>query len=215
MINPSFTRGEYWLLETAAEFGIPICWLDWEEMEEALNKQGHGMKRPHLIRTMEKLFYEGLIIANRFGKMDDCFVLSSEQIESALDERQNKKEHYYRLTAKGGEYWEAFASPNCSKFISVGYELPDDTDIWVGELVCMTKEHLEKYFRSLRYYDYAVDEKSIQWDVLRPWKATYWKELPLGHRVQFKCKDKENKTNANTPDPIDQLWYDRLWCEWR
>ena len=26
---------------------------------------------------------------------------------------------------------------------------------------------------------------SKHWDVLRPWQATYWKELPVGHRLRF------------------------------
>jgi hypothetical protein len=41
--NPSFTRGEYWLLETVVEHAVPIGWLDWEDLEIALNKQGHGI----------------------------------------------------------------------------------------------------------------------------------------------------------------------------
>ncbi len=215
MINPRFTRGEYWLLETVAELAVPICWLGWEGMEEALNKPGHGMERPLLVYTMQKLFSDGLIVAHRFNRWDDCFDLTSEQIETALDERQNKKEHYYRLTAKGGKYWEAFASPNWNLYINDSYKLLEDNDIWLGELVCMTNEHLEKYFRSLRYHHYDVDDNSIQWDVIKTWKATYWKELPKGHRIRFRCKNKEKNIDPYVPDPTDQLWYDKLWYHWQ
>jgi hypothetical protein len=215
MINPDFTRGEYWLLTTVAELAVPICWLDWEDIEEVLNKPGHGMDRQLLVNTLEKLFSDGLIVAHRFDHWDDCFVLSSKNIEIALDERQNNKEHFYRLTAKGGDYWEAFASPNWNFYISAGYELPEDNDIWHGELICTTKEHLEKYFQSLCAHDYEVDVKSIQLDVLEPWAATYWKELPIGHRIRFKCKDMETKIDPNTPEQINQEWYDSLWCNWR
>jgi hypothetical protein len=58
MINPSFTRGEYWLLETCVEAAIPICWLDWSELEEALNKATHGMNKTLLVETMSK-FLQG------------------------------------------------------------------------------------------------------------------------------------------------------------
>lgn len=215
MIYPSFTRGEYWLLETVAEFGIPICWLAYEDIEEALNKPGHGMERPLLVETMQKLFSEGLIVAHKFGQLNDCFNLTTKQIDSALNEKRNRKEHYYRLTTKGGEFWEAFASPNWQYFISGGYELPDDSDLWLGDLTCMKKKHLETYFCSLSYYDYEVDQASIQWDTLKPWEATYWKELPTGHRVRFKCKEKKNEIEPNIPRPINQEWYDKLWCHWR
>jgi hypothetical protein len=215
MINPKFTRGEYWLLTTVAELAVPICWLDWDDIEEVLNKPGHGMDRPLLINTMETLFSGGLIIAHRFDHWDDCLVLSYEQIDTVLDERQNKKEHYYRLTEKGGKYWETFASPNWNYYIDAGYELPDDNAIWHGELICKTKEHLEKYFLSLRSHNYEVYAESIRRDVLRPWEATYWKKLQTGHRIRFKCKDKENEKDFNTPGTINQEWYDRLWCHWR
>jgi hypothetical protein len=215
MINPKFTRGEYWLLTTVAELAVPICWLDWDEIEEVLNKPGHGMARSLLVNTMEKLFFDGLIVAQRFEHWEENFVLTSEQIETALDERQNIKEHYYRLTAKGGEYWESFASPNWNYYINAGFELPEDNAIWHGELICTTKEHLEKYFQSLRTYNYEVDEGTIQRDEIKPWGATYWKKLPIGHRIRFQCKDKENEIDFKVPDPINQAWYDNLWCYWR
>ena len=215
MINPSFTRGEYWLLETAVEAAIPICWLDWSDMEEALNKSTHGMSRSLLIETMHKLFKGGLIVAHRFGNWDDTFEFSPHEIDAALNEKQNKKEHYYQLTEKGGSYWEAFACPNWNLYISDGYGLPEDNDIWAGEIACANKDHLEGYFRSLSYHDYDVDENSIQWDLLEPWKATYWKELEAGHRIRFRCREKSMDQNYHIPKPIDQSWYDSLWYNWR
>lgn len=181
------------------------------------------MGRSLLVDTMHKLFAEGLIVAHKFGKSDDCFVLSPKQIEKALDERKDKKEHYYRLTKKGGEYWEAFASPQWDYFIYREYGLPDDSGAWVGELVCMTKDFLEDYFQSLRYHVYEIYENTIKWDVLRPWEATYWKELPIGHRVKFKCKGKKYKYDPDNPGALDLEWYDdhdeewfaNQWYRWR
>ncbi|MCK5217921.1 hypothetical protein KAR10_00255 [bacterium] len=215
MINPSFTRGEYWLLEAVSELALPICRLNWENIEEALNKTGHNMSRPLLVETMQKLFSEGLIVARRFDHWNDCFVFTAEQIETALDERQDKKEHYYCLTTKGGEHWEAFAFPEWNYYIDVGYELSEDDDLWIGELICSNKDHLKTYFHSLSYYKYDVVGKSIQWDILEPWKATYWKELPIGHRIRFHCRKKEHNSDPHVPSQIDQLWYDKLWYQWR
>lgn len=215
MINPSFTRGEYWLLETVAEFSIPICWLIYQDIEEALNKQSHGMDRSLLVDTMYKLFSDGLIVAHKIGQLNDCSILTSEQIDRALHEKRDMNEHYFRLTKKGGELWEAFASPRWKFFISGGFELTDDSDICIGDLTCMDRRHLEGYFRSLSYYNYEVDGTSIEWDIVRPWEATYWKELQIGHRVRFRCKEKKKKMDPNIPSPINHEWYDKLWYHWR
>jgi hypothetical protein len=220
MINPRFTRGEYWLLETVAEAATPICWLDSENLEEVLNKKGHGMSRSLLVDTMHKLFLDGLIIAHRGGEWNDSCIIGPDQIEAALDERYPLEEiqerYYYGLTEKGGEYFEAFASPNWSFYIDCSFEMPEDDKeyIWAGEIICMTKTHLENYFKSLSFYQYDIDTKTVQWDLLEPWKATYWKELPTGHQVRFRCKDKELIDPA-LPRPIDQTWYDKLWYQWQ
>jgi hypothetical protein len=221
MIIPSFTRGEYWLLETVVEVATPITWLDSEHIEELLNKKGHGMSRSLLVNTMHKLFLEGLIIAHRGDDWNERYILGPEQIDAALGERhalnEIQKRQYYGLTEKGGEYWEAFASPNWNHYIDCGFELPEDDNenIWAGEIICMTKTYLENYFESLNYYQYDIETNTVQWDFLEPWKATYWKELPTGHRVRFRCKDKENRFDPSVPRQIDQTWYDKLWYQWQ
>jgi len=219
MINPSFTRGEYWLLETVAELATPICWLESENIEELLNKKGHGMSRILLVDTMHKLFLDGLIIAHRGDDWNESRVLEPEQIKAALEERdalhEIQKRYYYGFTKKGGEYWEAFAAPNWNYYIDCGFELPEDDneDMWSGELICMTKEHLERYFKSLQHCQYDINTKTVEWDFLKPWTATYWKELPIGHRVRFRCKEKEVMIDQSCSH--DRLWYEKLWCRWK
>ena len=215
MINPSLTRGEYWLIEAVAEIMIQIRLLDRADLEIVLNKPGHEMDRGLLIETMQKLYSEGLITAKRIDDIDDGFVFTKEQLEAALNEIPNVKEHCYGLTQKGGQYWEAFASPNWNYYIDVGFQPIENYHYEFGELICLRKDHLKKYFKSLCFHEYDVDEKSIQWDILKPWKATYWKELPKGHRIRFRCKDKERNIDPHVPVPTDQVWYDKLWYHWR
>jgi hypothetical protein len=217
MINPSFTRGEYWLLETVVHLAIPIFWLVRDDMEMVLNKQGHGMERSLLVETMNKLFLDGLIAAHMYGDWEGLYDLSFEKIESALAEKEVRKAHYYGLTAKGGAYWEAFASPNWEYFIDESAEPMEDSDIWIQELVCMNKECLETYFRSCWRNDphHDVDESSIQWDVLHPWKATYWKELSVGHRVRLRYTYRQEICGPHAAYSIDREWYDRQWYTWR
>ena len=87
------------------------------------------MPRPQLIETMRKLFLDGLITAHRADVLDEEFVFTKEQLDAALNETRDDKPHYYSLTHKGGQYWEAFASPNWNRYIDVGYQPDDKFDI--------------------------------------------------------------------------------------
>ncbi|MFC1494334.1 hypothetical protein ACFL6W_03545 [Thermodesulfobacteriota bacterium] len=215
MINPNFTRGEYWLLETVAEIKFPIRLLDdRESLEIELNKPSHGMNRNLLIDTIQKLFSNGLITAFRIGDTANDFIFSKEQLEAAFNERKLKKgDYYYGLTKKGGQYWEAFASPNWDYYIDVGYIPIENGNYDDGELICSVKSNLEKYFKSVCYHEYDVDEKSIQWDTVEPWEATYWKELPMGYRVRFHGKMKESYLNSSVP--LYPYWYHDRWYSWQ
>lgn len=213
MINPSLTRGEYWLLESAAEFQIPFRYLDSEDLDISLNKPGHGLGSPQLIKTLQKLYSEGLIFASRIDDNIDSFTFTKEQLEAAFKEKLSKYNRYYGLTKKGGQYWEAFASPNWDYYIDVGYVPIENGNYDDGELICSVKSNLEKYFKSVCYHEYDVDEKSIQWDKVEPWEATYWKELPIGYRVRFHGKEKENYLNSDKPR--EPYWYHDMWYNWK
>lgn len=213
MVNPSFTRGEYWLLETVVELPVPICWLNWDGMEEALNKKGHGMDRSLLIETMSKLFKDGLVIAHKANKWNDSRSLTSEEIGNALNENPYKKELFYRLTTKGGEHWEAFALPNWENYISDCYEAINGNEKEKCTLMCPQKERLATSLNSLQCHEYEVENDSIQWDIIQPWQATYWKKLDIGHRVCFLFKYKEK--DYSKPEPFNRCFYDMLWYRWR
>ncbi len=52
-MEPRFTRGEYWLLETAVDKQFPVSALMADNLEEILNnKKGHGLTRTALIETL-------------------------------------------------------------------------------------------------------------------------------------------------------------------
>ena len=61
-MEPRFTRGEYWLLETAVDKQFPVSALMANNLEEYLNnKKGHGLTRTALIETLHRLIVSGLI----------------------------------------------------------------------------------------------------------------------------------------------------------
>src|SRR5687768_13425094 len=186
-IEVQFTRGEYWLLETVVEAQIPICWLVSVSIEELLNKQTHGLKRDEIIQTLNNLFSMGLIEALNDDN-DNGFILNIEQIESALNEKQVKitKRTYFGLTAKGGKYWESFAVPDWNLFLENNSTTLENNENLLGEILCADKKMVEDVLGGKQnYLNIKVIPESIIWDELRPWQATYWKQLPVGYRVRY------------------------------
>ena len=213
MNNPSFTRGEYWLLEAAVEAAFPVCWLDWSELEEAINKPGHGMSRTLLIESMQNLIVKGFVEVFHTDHWGDPLRLSTSDIDNFLNEDRNNKCYFYRLTAKGGASWEMFACPNWDFYIYNEFAPLSENDILVGSLVCSNESYLEQCFCSMSKHDFEVDENSIKWDFIEPWQATYWKQLPRGFRVSFRCQEKLEIGK----DPLSKQYVglsNKMWYRW-
>ena len=50
-MEPRFTRGEYWLLETVIECEFEVCALVDSNLESFWDKKGHGLTRASLVET--------------------------------------------------------------------------------------------------------------------------------------------------------------------
>lgn len=216
MIEPRFTRGEYWLLETVADSRFPVCALTRSDLELYLNKKGHGLTRATLVETFYRLLSLGLIYAENESI---GFISTEEQIELVLDEPRgvgfyNPKLHtYYGLTQVGGAQWEAFAAPDWQKFIDGGHLFSDEYVDGIWELICADKEWLKRYIESLFYGGpKEVNLESVQWDYIAPWQATYWKQLDGGHRVRF--HERENTEAVFSSPPCLGFFY-RGWYRWQ
>ena len=228
-MEPRFTRGEYWLLETVVEFEWDICGLIDGNLELHANKKGHGLTRASLVKTLYRLLSSGLIYAERRALFSDDvedFISTPEQIELALDESKSwvgvpeneRKVTYYGLTQEGGAHWEAFAAPDWQKYIEAGFRLSDDHTYIVWEMICADKAWLERYFESKCFYDPGeVVLESVERDYIEPWDATYWKQLKGAHRIRFREPDESEKENFEPSPPSfpDMDYFDRLWCAWR
>ncbi|RKU33024.1 hypothetical protein C6496_22890 [Candidatus Poribacteria bacterium] len=165
-MEPRFTRGEYWLLETVAEHEFEVCALIESDLESFLGKRGHGLTRDALVETLHRLLSSGLIYAKSEMKGS---ISTKEHIELALEERVSWDTHhvfisadgdvelapdeskppriepvdvrkitYYGLTQEGGAQWEAFAAPDWQKYIAGGSQ-PDESEYEVWELICGDK----------------------------------------------------------------------------
>ena len=229
-MEPRFTRGEYWLLETVVEHEFEVCALIDSNFESFWNKKGHGLTRASLVETFYQLLSSGLIYAD--SKMGGS-ISTKEQIELALEQRVPWDTHHvfispdgdieiapdeskpprtepvdvrkitsYGLTPEGGAQWEAFAAPDWQKYIA-GSSRPEDEEgeYEMWELMCGDKNWLEAYMESMCFYQQMeVILESVEWDYVTPWQATYWKRLDGGHRVRCQCRDKSERENFE-PSP--------------
>jgi len=222
-MEPRFTRGEYWLLETVVEHELKICDLVDNDLELHLNKKGHGLTRTSLVETFYRLLSSGLIYAKNEAT---GFILTPEQIELALDEPKRwvgvpvdeRKVTYYGLTQEGGAQWEAFAAPDWQRYIDASFGCLEDHEDSMGEMICADKDWLEKYFESRCFYNPEdVILESVVRDYIVPWDATYWKQLEGAHRIRFREPDESEKVNLRVPVPSlpSMGYFNRLWCAWR
>ena len=225
-MEPRFTRGEYWILETVVEWLFPVSGLTDSDFEFSLNKKGHGLTRDALIETLHRLISWGLIYAE--NKVD-APISTHQHIERALNEpgwQVDPVEQidpvdwgtitYYGLTQEGGAQWEAFAAPDWQRYIDASSRLTDDRKGIIWEVMCADKAWLEAYFESVCFYDpQDVSLATVAWDYIAPWDATYWKQLEGGHRVRFQEQDETEARNAKSyPLPKPGCFHSD-WCAWR
>ena len=220
-MEPRFTRGEYWLLETVVEHEFEIGALIDSDLELHLNKKGHGLARTSLIETLHQLLASGLIYAKNEAT---GFISTHEQIERALDEMKSRdidpvgerKLTSYGLTQEGGVQWEAFAAPDWQRYINAGFQVLDGSEYGMWEVICADKDSLESHFKSM-YFHYPMEMSlaSVAWDYIAPWQAMYWKQLNGAHRVRFQARDKREAENAEPSPPPSPEYFDRGWCAWR
>ena len=121
----------------------------------------------------------------------------AENIHAAL---KNTVELSYALTADGGRQWEALSQPDWRRYV-VKYEM--DTT----RLVSGSQQHLQTY---LDLYPYGnsgeiLVANSISWQSIQPWRATYWKTLPVSYSVTFQTMTTKDRP---CPDWAKAQWQD-------
>ena len=194
-------KDEYWLLDSVVETRDSLKILVSEDIEVAFNKQGHGLNRDELISVLDRLFQRGDLFAERKEKSvsKGFFIPTQTEIEEAFDGRLRC---FYGLTSQGGARWEEVSQPHWERYI-VDYIYAEPQE---GAIIGSDRDLVEQY-DSLSQHDSDVSivPGSKHWDVLRPWQATYWKELPVGHRLRFKYEWVERPLVSKT-DPKISEW---------
>lgn len=195
-------KNEYWLLDSVVESQYKLRWLVAKNLDEILNRPSHGLERDELVRVLDHLFQRGDLLAHEEEKSvtKRIFVPTQTEIEEALAGRLTC---FFGLTAQGGARWEEVSQPQWDRYISDGvYADPQE-----GEVIGSDRDLVEKYHSLSRYNsEVAVVSGSERWDVLRPWQATYWKELPVGHRLRFNYEWVERSPEEKI-DPAISDWF--------
>ena len=201
------SRAEFWLLTLVAELWYPVGLLAAEYLSEILNtEQVHGLSHAELAEAMDDLFQHRDIIAKRLGS-EATFQPTRREIVTALREEHGPHALYYGLTAQGAARWEAQACPDWSRYLdeSFGYD-PNE-----GEAITSTQSLLADWLARQR--DLGIETPlpgSETWDILKPWRATYWKTLPHGHRIRFRWAEQVEKYGQ----PDWHLGWDRRKTWW-
>jgi hypothetical protein len=197
-------KDEYWLLDSVVEARLSLKCLVSEDIEARLNKRSHGLNRDELIEVLRDLFQRGDLLAKRMEKSvsKGFFIPSQTEIEDAFDGRLTC---FYGLTLQGGARWEEVSQPHWERYI---YDVVS-AEPREGKTIGTDRDLVEQYDSMGQYdSDILVIPGSKQWDVLRPWQATYWKELAVGHRLRFKYEWVGR--SPEPPDPKIWEWFKKI-----
>lgn len=181
-------KPEYLILEYALQMYIPLACLSASNITETFNLEHHDLSRPELVEVLCRLFGDGDLVAIGPGdgepRTEDWLTPTEEQIRAALDRRLDLS---YRLTARGGRRWEEASRPDWSGHVvfdmHAGSEMQDIT------VACIDRRRLEEATVMKGLFDFQsfhIDLRTLAWDTVAPWKATYWKTLPEAHRARFR-----------------------------
>ncbi len=179
-----------WLLDSVAIGSYPICILNRNDVNMILNKPSHGATFSQLLETLYFLFLNEKIIASRLGE-DYLFLPSQQEIAIALAGNDSNLD--YQLTEKGGACWESRRKPDWSRYYYDSFGVGDDGE---NELtICANDPAVIHEYLSIQHYIWGVSivKDSCKWSILRPWRATNWKYLPIGYEVMCKTKNIESE----------------------
>ncbi|MEI6231848.1 MAG: hypothetical protein WCT04_02260 [Planctomycetota bacterium] len=181
------TPNEMWLLDSAIEQRHSIGMLVMENVEAIFDRPAHGMDRDTLLATLNRLVELKLINATNEDRGE--FSPTSDEISAALDSEFDAD---YGLTETGGAVWADVAQPDWNRFVDGVFGDSDEDGEFdsiarerVGEFFCVDKAYLDKFMSSVHFRGIVPHLPSFKWDVVSPWQALYWKELPSAHHVRF------------------------------
>jgi hypothetical protein len=179
------------ILDYAYEVFIPIQWLAYpSDLQDTLNKPFHGIQKENIPNVLYQLFLNDYIMIEKDPDLvDDDFTPSLLDLSQAISHPFiSSNPILYGLTEKGGSIWEKVSNMDWNDYIHELYGGHGDIRTNEGEIITTTQSLTKQVLNERRVQKVLFDEileGSERWSILTPWQATYWKILPVGHRVQF------------------------------
>jgi len=197
---------EYWVLELAVTLRIPLAFLTSDRFAGLFNKRFDGFDRAELVSCLERLLAAGDIDVAREG---EALQPDRAALEEALDRPVPPPPRpasaslgpAYGLTPRGGSRWESLAHADWEKYNPLSYEDREGTEY--GEIIAMDRDRAERFLAGVKAYcrHSFIPDGPEEWDLLTPWHASYWKALPRGHRVRFRCRVAKPRSRPMSSNP--------------
>jgi hypothetical protein len=174
------TDVERWFLEVVVDLKYPVACLASPNLRLILNRAPHGLGLHDLVDVLgslhgrELIFFEGGGTAERTPLDSDGIVAALSHVH---DHRYIQRSVYFGMTALGGDCWENVARPDWSRFVDESYS----SDPHEARFAGVDREHVARLALGVVERIGGTERSTL----LTPWKATYWKELPLGHELRF------------------------------
>lgn len=194
-------KAEYWLLSSAVE--TPQTALEWLSARRA----AHGLAAAALATLAQSLFERGDLVAQPMRMQPrptlhgDAFIPTLAQTRAAL---AGELHLAYALTPRGGARWERHARPDWGRYVTRTL----DAAAQHGTLASTSRDLLHCHLEHLqRTQPGLLLAGSEQWETLMPWEATYWKVLPMAHRVQFRLNTRHFAAHAEPWPALAAPWH--------
>jgi hypothetical protein len=179
-------NAEYWLLDLVVDRWFALEWLLADDLEQRASRQGHGLSYNELVGLLQYLFQRKELVAQRMlpaaqRVVGDDFQPDHEQIQAAL---AGKLHLAYWLTTRGGKRWEKYARPDWHRYVAADCRSDERQGLAIiGYDRARVQAHLARLSEQWRG---SLTAGTETWDTLVPWEATYWKVLPMAHRVSVR-----------------------------
>jgi len=205
---------DFWFLDAAAEFMLPMDWPCAPNVGEILSRKSHGLSGDEVARRMRRLLDSGLISIFARESGEPLSPPSDGELAAMLNPPPDKvaRPHYfagfaYGLTPTGGLEWEKIAEPDWSRFHGIAYGI--DPDECVMEAAGEARLFEAISHTGLGRERFRWDPREIEFTLLEPWRPVYWKELPRGWRAEYPLIRLGGEDRPCEPER--QMALDRYW----
>ena len=174
------SAASFWILDAVATDKWPLDYLKENVVEQAFNREGHGLTDHELFQLLCQLFTEGFLFADR---VFDFQTWANELLIPGITELQRifsgQDWVWYGLTEKGSAFWETVTQPNWQNYIFSGLAADGQCCVASGG-----RQILQSYLFKPDV-QCCVAPGTLHIETVADWKATYWKTLPTGYTACF------------------------------